>query len=57
MRSPVMVKKKDFLPPYYPIFEDLATPLGLASNLDPNARVVRLVGITRSIKKLKDQQD
>jgi hypothetical protein len=55
MRSPVMVKKKDLLPPYYPVFEDLATPLGLASKLDPNARVVRLVGITRSIKKLKDQ--
>jgi hypothetical protein len=55
MRSPVMVKKKDRMPEYYPVFEDLATPLGLASKLDPDARIVRLVGKTKSVRKIKDQ--
>jgi hypothetical protein len=50
-----MVKQRDRMPDYYPVFEDLATPLGLASKLDPNAQVVRLVGKTKSIKKIKDQ--
>ena len=56
MRAPAMVKKKDRMPDYYPVFEDLATPLGLASKLEPNAQVVRLVGKTKSIKKIKDQR-
>jgi hypothetical protein len=55
MRAPVMVKKKDRMPNYYPVFEDLATPLGLVSRLDPNAKIVRLVGKTRSIRKIKDK--
>jgi hypothetical protein len=56
MRSPAIIKKRDRMPDYYPVFEDLATPLGLASKLDPAARVVRLVGKTKSIKKIKDQR-
>ena len=56
MRSPTMIKKNDRMPDYYPVYEDLATPLGLASKLDPNAKVIRMVGETKSIKKIKDQQ-
>jgi hypothetical protein len=55
MRSPTMVRKKERMPDYYPVFEDLATPLGLAGKLDPNAKVIRLVGKTKSVKKIKDQ--
>lgn len=43
MRSPVMIRKKDHLPLYYPVFEDLATPLGLVKALEPESRIVRLV--------------
>lgn len=54
MRSPAMVRERDRLPNYYPVFEDLATPLGLASRLEPDAKVVRLVGMTKSLKKIKN---
>ena|GEM_PF-5771314 len=54
MRAPVMIRKKDRMPEYYPVFEDLATPIGLASKLDPEAKIVRLVGKTKSIRKIRD---
>ena len=53
MRSPAMIRERDRLPNYYPVFEDLATPLGLASRLEPDAKVVRLVGMTKSLKKIE----
>jgi hypothetical protein len=38
-----MVRKVDRLPEHFPIFEDLATPVGLMNKLEPNAKITRIV--------------
>ena len=55
MRTPVMVREKDRLPPHYPVFEDLATPVGLMNKLEPNAEITRIVAHASTNKKIADE--
>jgi hypothetical protein len=51
MRSRVMVRKVDRLPEHFPIFEDLATPVGLMNKLEPNAKITRIEGFEKLINR------
>ena len=55
MRSRVMVRKVDRLPAHFPIFEDLATPVGLMNKLEPNAKITRIVAHASTNKKIEDE--
>jgi len=55
MRSGVMVRKVDRLPAHFPIFEDLATPVGLMNKLEPDAKITRIVAHASTNKKIDDE--
>ena len=54
MRTRIMLRKRDIMPPYYARLIDYATPLGLSASLEPENQVVRYVGraqVTTTDKK------
>jgi hypothetical protein len=54
MKNPSMVKEKERIPPYYPVYEDLATPLGLVNVIEPDAQITRLVAKSQTSAQDKD---